>query len=411
MKKKILIHSLIFSPDGVSTAYLYNDIALAFQEQGYDVVVLTTTPHYNVIDEQLKKQPMRWKIIGICKQSYFHGIKVFHVPQKKFKSTLLRLLGFFYWHAISFIIGLFIRKIDIIISPSPPLTIGIINIILAKLKGAKVIYNVQEIYPDILNRKKGGILSLLKKIESSVYNKSTAVTTIDQVFYDVIMPRFKNPSNLHIIPNFVDTQLYKPNCSIDVLDSEYFPKTNSLKLMYAGNIGFAQDWIPLIELAKRVSNLNIDFFIIGEGVMKQFIENELYKHALKNIHIIPYQKREIMPNLLAYSDIQFIFMNPEMDKQGFPSKTYTIMACAKPLLVLSSKDTPIINFLKQYHCAKLITETDLDKKVDIMVDFLSKVSREELLKMGENGVEVINRYYSKEIVTSQYIALVEKIIS
>ena len=53
MKKKILIHSLIFSPDGVSTAYLYNDIALAFKEAGYDVVVLSTTSRLNVVLEQM----------------------------------------------------------------------------------------------------------------------------------------------------------------------------------------------------------------------------------------------------------------------------------------------------------------------------------------------------------------------
>ena len=65
-KKKILIHSLVFSPDGVSTAYLYNDIALAFKSAGYDVVVLSTTPHFNVGPEQLEKQPMKWGVfIGI----------------------------------------------------------------------------------------------------------------------------------------------------------------------------------------------------------------------------------------------------------------------------------------------------------------------------------------------------------
>ena len=41
--KRVLIHTLIFSPDGVSTAYLYNDIALRLQQSGYEVVVLTTT--------------------------------------------------------------------------------------------------------------------------------------------------------------------------------------------------------------------------------------------------------------------------------------------------------------------------------------------------------------------------------
>ncbi len=49
MSRKILIHSIVFSPDGVSTAYLYNDIALKFANRGYEVVVLTTTPHYNVL--------------------------------------------------------------------------------------------------------------------------------------------------------------------------------------------------------------------------------------------------------------------------------------------------------------------------------------------------------------------------
>ena len=99
--KRVLIHSLIFSPDGVSTAYLYNDIALKMRERGYDVVVLTATPHFNLVPEQLEEQPLHWKVWGLCKVSNFNGIKVYHVPQKKFKSTLLRLIGFVYWHIVS----------------------------------------------------------------------------------------------------------------------------------------------------------------------------------------------------------------------------------------------------------------------------------------------------------------------
>lgn len=208
MPKKILIHSLIFSPDGVSTAYLYNDIALKFQESGYEVLVLTTTPHYNVVESQLAAQPLKWKVWGICKESCFHGIRVLHVPQKKFRNTFLRVLGFVYWHIISFLIGLFQRNIDVILSPSPPLTIGVINIWLAKIKGCKTIYNVQEIYPDILKRKDGLVIEQLRRMERYVYNNSTAVTTIDQVFYNVIAGRFKDKSKLCIIPNFVDTELY-----------------------------------------------------------------------------------------------------------------------------------------------------------------------------------------------------------
>lgn len=408
MPKKILIHSLIFSPDGVSTAYLYNDIALKFQENGYEVLVLTTTPHYNVVESQLAAQPLKWKVWGICKESCFHGIRVLHVPQKKFRNTFLRVLGFVYWHIISFLIGLSQRNVDVILSPSPPLTIGVINIWLAKIKGCKTIYNVQEIYPDILKRKDGLVIEQLRRMERYVYNNSAAVTTIDQVFYNVIAGRFKDKSKLCIIPNFVDTELYNSQGgNVECLNPHFFPTTDSLKLLYAGNIGYAQDWEPLICLAEKTKGFSIEYFIIGEGVMKPVLEEKVRELELDNVHILPYQPRSLMPSILAYSDIQFIFMNPEMEMQGFPSKVYTIMACGRPLLVCSGKDTPIINFLQEHGCAKLITEKSLEKKVGEMVDWLNSVSKSELALLGRNGVEVIKRLYSKDVVTQKYVDLVE----
>ena len=408
MPKKILIHSLIFSPDGVSTAYLYNDIALKFQENGYEVLVLTTTPHYNVVESQLAAQPLKWKVWGICKESCFHGIRVLHVPQKKFRNTFLRVLGFVYWHIISFLIGLSQRNVDVILSPSPPLTIGVINIWLAKIKGCKTIYNVQEIYPDILKRKDGLVIEQLRRMERYVYNNSTAVTTIDQVFYNVIAGRFKDKSKLCIIPNFVDTELYNSQGgNVECLNPHFFPTTDSLKLLYAGNIGYAQDWEPLICLAEKTKGFSIEYFIIGEGVMKPVLEEKVRELELDNVHILPYQPRSLMPSILAYSDIQFIFMNPEMEMQGFPSKVYTIMACGRPLLVCSGKDTPIINFLQEHGCAKLITEKSLEKKVGEKVDWLNSVSKSELALLGRNGVEVIKRLYSKDVVTQKYVDLVE----
>jgi colanic acid biosynthesis glycosyl transferase WcaI len=76
IKKKILIHSIVFSPDGVSTAYLYNDIVLGFKDAGYEVVVLTTTPHYNLIETALQKQPLNRKLFGLFYESDFDGIPV-----------------------------------------------------------------------------------------------------------------------------------------------------------------------------------------------------------------------------------------------------------------------------------------------------------------------------------------------
>lgn len=409
--KRVLIHSLIFSPDGVSTAYLYNDIALRLQERGHEVVVLTTTPHFNIVPEQVKKQPMRWKVWGFCKVSNYHGMTVLHVPQKKFKSTVLRLLGFVYWHIVSFFIGLTVRHVDLILSPSPPLTLGWLNLGLAKLKGCKVVYNVQEIYPDILKLKGGITLKFLRWMEKKVYNGSNAVTTIDQVFYDTIVPRFKDQSKLHIIPNFVDTELYHEVDWEGNLDEKLFPKNDSIKLLYAGNIGHAQSWEPLIELADKTRDLNVEYVVIGEGAKRGYVEDEIKKRNLIKLHLLPYQPRELMPAILSYSDASFIFMAPEMDGDGFPSKVYTIMACERPLLVLSGENTPIVNFLKDKGCAKLITENDFDKKVSEMVEWLRNVTKEELSQMGKRGLAEIQAKYTKEKVTDMYVDLVDNLLT
>lgn len=416
MTKKILIHSIVFSPDGVSTAYLYNDIALKFKEKGYSVSVLTTTPHYNVLAEGLKKQPLKPRVFGLYYESDFNGIAVKHIPQKKFKQPIFRIIGFVYWHILSFFLGLFEKNVDVILSPSPPLTIGVINIILGRLKGAKVIYNVQEIYPDFLIEQGGLksklIISFFKWMEKFVYNNSNAVTTIDPMFYGTIENRFTDKSKLHIIPNFVDTSLYRPLDENDiVVDRVLFPENNTkLKLMYAGNIGHAQDWVPLIKAAIELNNEPFDFFVIGEGVVKDYLKEQIEINGLNNVHLIPYQPREQMPALIAYSDLQFIFMSQEMGAHGFPSKVYTIMACAKPLLVCSGKQTPIYNFLKNLDCAYLIAESDVEAKVARIVSTLRSLNVTDLRKKGMFGLEEIISGYSNTAVTQQYVNLVDNLL-
>lgn len=408
--KRVLIHTLIFSPDGVSTAYLYNDIALKLQERGYEVLVLTTTPHYNIVPEQVGKQSMKWKVWGFCKVSKFNGMTVLHVPQKKFKSTLLRLVGFVYWHIVSFFIGLTIKHVDLILSPSPPLTVGWMNLGLARFKGCKVIYNVQEIYPDALELDDGLVQKFLRRMERKVYNRSDAVTTIDKVFYDTIAPRFKDQSKLYIIPNFVDTELYHQVEWEGKLNPNLFPNNDSIKLLYAGNIGVSQSWEPLIELADKTRELNVEYFVIGNGIRREFVEKEVEIRNLTKLHLLQYQPRELMPAILSYSDASFIFMVPDLDSDGFPSKVYTIMACERPMLILSGENTPIINFLQGKGCAKLITEKDFDKKVELMVEWLKTITKEELAQMGKNGLLEIKKRYTKDIVTGMYADLVKKLI-
>lgn len=417
MRRKILIHSIVFSPDGVSTAYLYNDIALKFAENNYEVVVLTTTPHYNIIDSEISKQPMKKRLLGLFYESCFNGIKVLHVPQKKYNNTILRILGFIHWHLLSFVLGLLEKRISLILSPSPPLTIGLVSLFIARLKGAKVIYNVQEIYPDFLinqgKLKSKLIINLLKKLEHFVYNKSDAVTTIDSMFYNCIVDRFDDKSKLSIIPNFVDTDIYKPiSAQNSLIKLKEFPNSNKLKIMYAGNIGFAQDWDPLIEIAKNCINFPVEFWVIGEGVQRKYLEKEVKRNNLSNVNLIDYQPRELIPSIISYADLHFIFMTPEMENEGFPSKVYSILACKKPLLIISGKKTPLNNFLKGTNSAFIIESKSLKSKVEeatqVIKDLLQ--DRKVLKKMEQKAFDLIQYHYSKDVVTGRYIDLIESIL-
>jgi colanic acid biosynthesis glycosyl transferase WcaI len=412
MKKRVLIHSIVFSPDGVSTAYLYNDIASGLIQRGFDVAVLTTTPHYNAVPEEKLKQLLHRRFFGLYSTSSFQGIKVIHIPLKKYKSTILRIISFVYWHISSFFVGLFSIKFDFVISPSPPLTIGLVSAAMARLKGAKAIYNVQEIYPDLLinlgNIKSKSIIFLLKQLERQVYQSSAAVTTIDYSFYTKLLPRFTDQNKLKVIPNFVDTQLYRPfevkSCQ---LPSEFPSKGDKFVMMYAGNIGYYQDWGPVISAAKELGNTPVEFWIIGEGVTKKDLQRQIENNSIENIHLFDYQPRHLMPILNNIADAHFIIINNRMQNEGFPSKVYTIMATAKPMIVVTSENAPLYQFLKDKNCALLVPSHVKGGFTSATKSLMS--NRTLAIKLGNNGYEVIQKSYTKDSVVEQYASLLAKL--
>lgn len=414
MNKKVLIHSIAFYPDGVSTAYLYNDIALELSKNGFEVIVLSTTPHYN-FTSTYQEYGINKKFFGLIYESNYNGIKVIHIPMKKYKSTMLRICGFFYWHLMALFIGLTMKRVHVILSPSPPLTIGLINLMIGFVNKAKTIYNVQEIYPDFLinhgQLKSKIVIGFLKKLERFIYNKSDATVTIDSIFFEKIIKRFNDKSKLSIIPNFVDAELYH-EVALFNLPSEFAKVDGYFRLMYAGNIGYAQDWEPLISLACKLKELPIEFFIIGEGVMKDSLIDSVMKNDLKNVKVFPYQSRELLPLLNSSADAHFIFMDPKLDDQGFPSKVYTIMACARPLIVTSRAGASLNNFLSNKNCSLIVAEDDIESKVNQLIKGVEKLMSDSSYRkeLGLNGRKVIELEYSKEIVVSKYIELVKSLL-
>lgn len=85
------------------------------------------------------------------------------------------------------------------------------------------------------------------------------------------------------------------------------------------------------------------------------------------------------------------------------------MACGKPLLVCSPADTPIVNFLENLDCAKIITAHNPTDKAAEVVQWIESVTPETLKQMGENGLDIIHKSFSKGTVTKRYAELLENL--
>jgi glycosyltransferase involved in cell wall biosynthesis len=212
---------------------------------------------------------------------------------------------------------------------------------------------------------------------------------------------------LKIAPNFVDTELYKPISKEVELPNPFKKDAHKVRLLYAGNIGFYQDWEPILFAANKLRDTNIEFWIIGEGVKKDFLIKEVEKQNLTNIKVLPYQDRELMPLINSFGDIHFISINKEMEQEGFPSKVYTIMACSKPMIVITGENSPLYNFLKPLNCSILISNNRNEEFVHSITELAYNESKKQ--ELAQNGYDIIQQYYTKEKVVAQYLNLFQNL--
>ncbi len=402
-KKRILVHSLIFPPDQVSTSYLYGDLVKSFLDAGYEVLVLTTYPHYN-FDGDFSLESKKG---FIWRKTNFHGAKVFHFPQQKSKSTLKRAGYILAFHLAFLIKALSVKKPHLIITPSPPLTSGFLSGLVGRLRMSRVIYNVQEVYPDVL-LKQGKlsspiILSLLKQLERWTYKLSDNVVTIDGHFSKTIKDRMKT-GKLMCIPNFIDTDLYAPYTGTIAKDIKFEGK---YLIGYVGNLGKVQDWNAILESAEILSTKpEYHFLLIGGGSEFNFLKSK--SDQLSNVTVMNYQPRERVPEINSRIDVHIIAMTEASDYDGLPSKAYAILSSGRPILASTNSNSPLSKLVKssgngivvKRNSAHAIAEGIKSLKKGFLPDEASEKGRSFVL----NG-------FSKQVVTAKYVQLVNGLLS
>src|SRR5688500_1234571 len=206
---RMLMLRLVFPPDGVASAVLMGEVAADLKRRGHDVTVITTTPHYSRDTEAEARQPPRRTWAGILSRSEYEATPVAHIAMPhKTANRATRVLPAIHFPVMSVIATLLlVRKVDVIVTPSPPLTMGVCAWVLGVLYRAPYIYNVQELYPDIAIKlgaiKSQRVIAVLKALERFVYRRARTITVIAERMRARIIEKGVAAGKVRLIPNFV----------------------------------------------------------------------------------------------------------------------------------------------------------------------------------------------------------------
>ena len=407
----ILILTLVFPPDSVSTAQIMGDLGTDLKSHGHKVTVLTTSPHYNRDPEAELHQPLHRCWGRILMKSKYNDIEVYHtLMPRKGENTLFRLLSWAGFHLISTIAGIgMIPKPDIIIVPSPPLTIGLSAWIIGSLYRIPYIYNVQEIYPDIaislgVLRNKW-LIGLLLRLERFVYKKASSITVIASRMRHRLLEKGVSADKVRIIPNFVDTDDLRP-FDKDNEFSRQHKVQNKFVVSYAGNIGPAQGLESFIDAAALLQNEEeIHFMLIGNGILWETLKNRIERSGLANILILPYQPYSLMQLIYAASDICLVAQAPETGCDAVPSKVYRIMACGRPVLAFTDLNSDLAHLVASVGCGKAVQAGSSEELADMILNGYHNQIHWRC--MGETGRNCVIKNYARTVITNSYHELVQ----
>jgi glycosyltransferase involved in cell wall biosynthesis len=412
---RILIISLVFAPDGVSTATLVSALAADLQQLEHTVQVITTVPHYNLEPEARAAQPLHPGWWGVVQTSRYQGIPVWHtaVANKK-EGAGGRILGYLIFNLLTLLIGLFaIGPVDAILVVSPPLTSGVVSAALGWIKRARTLYNVQELYPDTFVRM--GTLRpealttrLLYRIESWIYRHTDALTTISEAFARSLRSKGAPPERVHVIPNFVDITEIQSGSKDNPLAREH-GLVESFVVLYAGNLGLTQSFDTLLSVAARLrDHPAIRIVIVGDGVRRADLAEQIAQEQLTQVLLLPYQPRSRVPDIYASADLGLVPLMAGTAETTLPSKLYTIMAAGRPVLAAVDAESDIIHTVQQANCGYTIAPDDAQALHEAILH--AYANRDQLAALGQNGRQYVESHFQRSAISQQYHRLLQQLV-
>lgn len=402
----ILLLSLTFSPDNVSTAQIMAALAEDLHSRGHAVRVITSTPHYNRDASMEAQQPLRWWLFPLIKKSSLGEIPVYHIcmPSKRIW-TPIRLLSWIWFHLVSVWLGMLMWfRPKVLLTCSPPITIGMAAWWIAFCRRAKYVYTVQELYPDIAVNlgylKNKFAIRFFSWMERFIYRHAAAVTSITPAMCEKIKDRV-TPEKVHLIANFVDLPTAAEIRSV-------IPHPHDeLVITYAGNMGVPQNLGLLVEAVATLDEVKVWF--IGEGGDKQRLIDRAKKLNIFGTKVIfeDYKPISAMPQIYADSDLFYVAQDPKACSDGIPSKLYRILGNKKPILAVTGETSDMAHFVRETGGGYVVGDFNVDTLRRVIID--AQQAKKERAQMAMDGYAYVAHHMSRQTISIQYATLLESI--
>lgn len=388
---RILIHAHEFNiKEGGPCTKRMNSFAEYFSKKGHDVVVLASSHNkYNELDNINNN----YKIVYSYTTKQIKG------------STLKRLVNNLLFGITSFFKSMFkVGKIDVVITTSPPPLISIFGYMIAKIKKAKLIYDVRDIWPDVALEmesftKDSLFYKVFSKIAKFMYKKSDYITTVSPGKVEKIKS-YSNDEKVWYIPNGFDDNFLK--FEIDNKCIAKYDLDKKFTVVYIGNVGLAQNLDAMVELAKdNISNKEIQFLIFGDGAYKEELSKKITELELNNILVLGKIDYSKVFTILTNSKISFISLKNNNMTDSIPTKMFDALGVGCPVLLMAKGDSVnILNEVELGESAESVDELkdkfkqmvknyDLyaDKKQKCIEHIIKEYSREAIAEKLENKLE------------------------
>ncbi len=276
----LLIHQYFLEKDDPGGSR-FNEMARIWVENGHSVTVIAGMVHYNT---GKKREKHKGKFI--VKEVYDDHVTIYrcHVSEAYNTNFAGRLWAYFSFVFSGIICGLFYsrQKYNVVLVTSPPLFVGITGYVLSRIKSLPLVFEVRDLWPEsaidtgVLTNK--SIIRFAYWFEKFIYKKSTLVNTLTPAFRQNLIEVKNVPAHkVVMIPNAADFSMSEE--LLNNFETTYFRKdkgwTDKFVVTYVGAHGVANNLIQLIEAAELLRHTNVLLVLIGEGMQKSMLKEEV----------------------------------------------------------------------------------------------------------------------------------------